>query len=321
MTGFGAAHSVEDGCRYTVEMRSVNGRFLKCVARIPDELHGLETDIEQQVSRMIRRGTVTVTVRFFDESAQAATSINVAAMEAYLEQLAPIAAKLGAVIDPVSLLSLPGLISPTAADGHADSARSAVLKLVREACEALTGMRQHEGAAMVVELDTHLSAIESRLELIRERAPAVVEDYQQRLRQRMESLLSEVGAEVRQEDVLREVAVFAERSDISEEVARLSAHLVQFRELLAGETDLVGRTLDFLAQEMLREANTIGSKCLDTMVGRAIVEVKGAVDRLKEQVQNLEYRAGSIGQLCEHRGCARTARDLRGPVPIRPWQH
>ncbi|MCP4758151.1 MAG: YicC family protein [Planctomycetes bacterium] len=288
MTGFGAAHSADGGCRYTVEMRSVNGRFLKCVARVQDELHGLETDIEQQVSQMIRRGTVTVTVRFFDESAQAATSINVAAMEAYLEQLAPIAAKLGATIDPAALLSLPGLVSPTVSEGHAETAKPAVLKLVREACEALTVMRQHEGAAMAVELNTHLTAIESRLGLIRERAPSIVEEYQQRLRQRMQSLLAEVGAEVRPEDVLREVAVFAERSDITEEVARLAAHLVQFRELLASDNDLVGRTLDFLAQEMLREANTIGSKCLDTTVGRAVVEVKGAVDRLKEQVQNLE---------------------------------
>jgi uncharacterized protein (TIGR00255 family) len=288
MTGFGAAHAVEGGCRYTVEMRSVNGRFLKCVARVPDELHGLETAIEQRVGERIRRGTVTVTVRFFDESAHAAMSINVAALEAYLEQLAPVASKHGATIDPAQLLSLPGLISPASTEGLVDAARPEVLRLVGEACDALTSMRQHEGAAMATELDTHLTAIESRLERIRERAPGVIKDYQQRLRQRMESLLAEVDADVRQEDVLREVAVFAERSDIAEEVARLAAHLIQFRELLASDNDLVGRTLDFLAQEMLREANTIGSKCLDTTVGRAIVEVKGAVDRLKEQVQNLE---------------------------------
>ena len=157
-----------------------------------------------------------------------------------------------------------------------------------DAVTQVAEMRQREGDATAADITQCLDAIATRVVGIRSRAPEVVKAYEARLRQRMEQLLSEVEAEVRPEDLLREVAVFAERSDITEEVARLDGHLAQFREILDRQGELVGRTLDFLSQEMLREANTIGSKCLDSDVGRMIVEIKGHVDRVKEQVQNLE---------------------------------
>jgi len=288
MTGFGSAQAAEGGCRYAVEIRSVNGRFLKCVARLPDALHGLESDVERTVSGVLRRGSVTVTARFIDESASAAAGINMAALEAYVDRLTPLAERSGQRVDIAQCVSLPGVIVGDTDGDHLQRARPVVIRLVEAACSELESMRAREGEALAVEIAGHLDDIESRVEVIRSRAPKVVEQYQQRLRQRMESLLSQAGADVRDEDVLREVAVFAERSDITEEIARLGAHLSQFREILGQPDDLIGRTLDFLSQEMLREANTIGSKCLDTEVGRAIVEIKGAVDRVKEQVQNLE---------------------------------
>ncbi len=288
MTGFGAAHSVENGRRLGVEVRSVNGRFLKCVPRVPDELHGLESDIEQEVGRHLRRGSVTVTVRCVDESAQAAMPINVAALERYVEQLSPLAESGAVQVDLASLITLPGVLTTEPDDSLLEAAGPVVIGLVTEACTLVDAMRRREGAALADEIETHLAMIESHVAAINNRAPQVVDAFQARLRQRMETLLAEVGADVRQEDLLREVAVFAERSDITEELSRLSAHIDQFRELLSNDADLVGRTMDFLSQEMLREANTIGSKCLDSEVGRLIVEVKGAVDRVKEQVQNLE---------------------------------
>jgi uncharacterized protein (TIGR00255 family) len=288
MTGFGTAQSVEGGCRYGVEVRSVNGRFLKCVPRLPDELHGLEPEIERAIGEVLRRGSVTVSVRFVDESAMAAAPINVAALQRYIEQIEPLINGPSHCLDIASLVSLPGVIAAEAGDSHLESARLVVLGLVAEAVKQVESMRVREGAALAVDISSHLDTIQTRLDRIHARAPQVVEAYQQRLRQRMESLLAEVEANVRQEDLLREVAVFAERTDIAEELARLAAHIDQFRELLGSEIDLVGRTLDFLCQEMLREANTIGSKCLDTEVARCVVEVKGSVDRVKEQVQNLE---------------------------------
>ena len=288
MTGFGAAQFVEHGRRYGVEIRSVNGRFLKCVSRVPDELHGLEPEIEQEVGRHLGRGSVTVSVRFVDQSAQAALPINFAALKRYVDQLSPLAELDHCRIDVSSLVHLPGVLSSEPDETFLEEARPVVLKLVAEACGLVDGMRTREGKALAEEIETHLAKIELHITSIHVRAPQVIEAFQARLRQRMEALLAEVGGESRDEDLLREVAVFAERSDITEEIARLAAHIDQFRELLCSDTDLVGRTLDFLSQEMLREANTIGSKCLDTEVGRAIVEVKGSVDRVKEQVQNLE---------------------------------
>lgn len=270
-----------------VEVRSVNGRFLKCVTRLPDELHGLEPAVETAVGALLGRGTVTVAVRFSDESDSAAATINVNALQRYLDQLEPLASDHGLSIDMTALAALPGVLTAGDDSDRIEQSRAIVSGLVTEACTSLDEMRSREGAAMVEEIADHLDVISARLEQIAQRAPGVVDAYQQRLRQRMESLLAEVGAEVGQDDLLREVAVFAERSDITEEIVRLGAHVAQFRELL-GEDGMIGRTLDFLSQEMLREANTIGSKCLDVEVGRWIVEVKGAVDRVKEQVQNLE---------------------------------
>ena len=288
MTGFGVAQFVEHGRRYGVEIRSVNGRFLKCVSRVPDELHGLEPEIEQEVGRHFARGSVTVSVRVVDQSAQAALPINIAALERYVEQLSPLAERDHCRIDISGLVHLPGVLSSEPDESFLEEARPVVLKLVAEACGLVDGMRIREGKALAEEIETHLAKIESHIAAIHAKAPQVVEAFQARLRQRMEALLADVGGEARDEDLLREVAVFAERSDITEEIARLSAHIDQFREMLCSDTTLIGRTLDFLSQELLREANTIGSKCFDTEVGRAIVEVKGSVDRVKEQVQNLE---------------------------------
>ena len=285
MTGFGAAQAVQDGCRYGVEVRAVNGRYLKCVTRLPDELVGLEPMVEREVGAILKRGTVTVSIRFVDESAEAAAEINVAALQRYVQQLEPV---IGDAIDPTSLLSLPGVLSQEGVGARREEAASIIERLVGEATAQVELMRQREGGATADELRVHLDAIAQRLEAIRDRAPMVVEAYEARMHQRMETLLAQVGAEVRPEDLLREVAVFAERSDIAEEIARLGAHLEQFRDILSREGELVGRTLDFLSQEMLRETNTIGSKCLDSDVGRLIVEIKGGVDRIKEQVQNLE---------------------------------
>ena len=142
---------------------------------------------------------------------------------------------------------------------------------------------------LVEDLRVHHKQIAERLATIHSRTPVVVEEYEKRLRLRVESLLKDAGFSVEPRDLIREVAVFAERSDVSEEVQRLSAHLEQFDSLLREDGGRpIGRTLDFLSQEMLREANTIASKSGDTVISREIVEIKGAIDRIKEQVQNVE---------------------------------
>ena len=290
MTGFGAASAEVDGAHFVVEVRSVNNRYFKALIRLPEALQGLEPEIESVLARRLTRGSVTVNVRFSDTSAKAAARINAAALQNYLDQLmeVPALAHEAARIDLGAMLALPGVILSDAGQERLDQARQVLLRLTDEACDKVETMREREGETLHGDLRKHCSLIADHLSVIGERAPVVIELYEQRLRQRMESMLKETGTAVRDEDLLREVAVFSERSDISEEINRLQGHLEQFNEITdGGDHAPAGRTLDFLSQEMLREANTIGSKCLDVEVSRRIVEIKGAIDRLKEQAQNV----------------------------------
>ena len=192
-------------------------------------------------------------------------------------------------IDLARLLDIPGVLVHEPVEAVVERARPAVLKVIDSACDALIAMREREGELLRADLRGLLESIDSRLAVVAERAPLVVEHYQERLRQRMTTLLEEVGASVQNEDLLKEVAVYAERTDISEEVVRLGGHLEQFEQLIEGASpDPVGRTLDFLAQEMLREANTIASKSADSEISRNVVEIKGLIDRIKEQSANAE---------------------------------
>ncbi|HRP64189.1 MAG TPA: YicC family protein [Phycisphaerales bacterium] len=291
MTGFGAASVTVNGAHYSVEIRSLNNKYFKAQIRLPEDLQGLEAEIDAALSHHFNRGSVVLTVRCSDSSANAAAQININAVQRYLEQLlaVPGLAHNAARIDLSALLSLPGVVVPGTGEERVEQARGVLLKLIDQACDKLQSMRLREGRSLHAELHRHCEIIREHLKVIVERVPITVDLYQQRLRQRVNALLMDSGTTVRDEDLLREVAFYAERSDIAEEVARLGGHLDQFLEIIDAEGDEPsGRTLDFLTQELLREANTIGSKCLDVEVSRRIVEIKGGIDRIKEQVQNVE---------------------------------
>lgn len=292
MTGFGEASSTVEGVHYCVEARALNNKFLKVIVRLPEDLAGLEPEIDAEVRRRITRGSVTVALRLSDNTATAAYDINVQALQAYIDKLNLLPHKDGrpVEVDVASLIALPGVLQPPAdLEDRLEHLRKVVRGLTGQACERLIAMRVREGEMLRADLHKHRESIQSRLDLIRRRSPEIVEEYQARLRQRIESMLRDVQYAHDELNVIREVAVFAERADISEEISRLGAHLTQFGELIDATGDEpVGRTLDFLAQELLREANTIASKCNDAQVSREIVEVKGAIDRIKEQVQNVE---------------------------------
>lgn len=290
MTGFGAAALEQDGARFSVEIRSVNNRFFKSSMRLPGEFESLEADIEALVMRRLTRGSVTVTVRWAETSARTTARINVSALEAYAAQLRGAAsAGLSAEIRASDLLMLPGVIVDDRAERLAESARPVLLKLVKDACDALLSMREREGDALRALLADFGHQIQTRLDAVRERAPQVVAGYQDRLLARLQQALKDLGASVSEADVVREVAIFAERSDIAEEIARLAGHVDQFRAIIEPTNPQpAGRALDFLAQEMLREANTIASKSGDVEISRRVVEIKTAIDRIKEQAQNAE---------------------------------
>ncbi len=303
MTGFGEASMTSGGAHYFLEVRSLNNKYFKATIRLPEEFQGLEAELESELRRRLTRGTITLVGKCSEASASAAYRINQEALANYVEQVKQVSAGNGAEslrIDLAALLPLPGVLQPPAdEEARLQRARDAFLKLLDQAIQRLMHMREREGRTLVADLMNHHALIVDRLARIAERSPAVVDDYQKRLQQRIETLLDSARVKVEPADLLKEVAIFAERSDIAEEIARLGAHMDQFKDLLSGgsksagggpgvASGSVGRTLDFLAQEMLREANTIASKSGDALISRNIVEIKGAIDRIKEQVQNAE---------------------------------
>lgn len=295
MTGFGDASVQDDGVHYAVELRSVNNRYFKATVRLPEAIAGIEAQLEAVLRKRLSRGSVTLTVRMHDPRAAAAPRVNQEVLMAYLDHLDTLRRKmphdgLAPQIDVVSLLALPGVMG-VVDDEQAllDRARPAVIGLAERACDKLLAMRVTEGKMLACDLAGQCQVIENLLAGIGQRAPHVVEAYHQRLRTRIDDLLARAGLSVDEKDLIHEVAVFAERADISEEVSRMNAHMDQFQQILASHNgDPAGRTLDFVAQELLREANTIASKSNDAQISRAVVEVKGAIDRIKEQVQNVE---------------------------------
>ncbi|TVQ33573.1 MAG: YicC family protein [Phycisphaeraceae bacterium] len=292
MTGFGEASTQVDGAHYFLEVRSLNNKYFKANIRLPDELQGLEPELEAELRRRLTRGTVTLIGKVTDTSEQAAYEINHQALSNYIEQVrqTPQVASGEVRLDLAALLTLPGVLqTPPDEEKRLDRAREVFAGLLDRAAKDLIGMRTREGAALHTELSDQERLIAERLERIALRAPTVVEEYENRLRQRIDSMLQDAGVSIEPVDLIREIAIYAERTDIAEEISRLSAHLAQFRDLI-GDTSRgpTGRTLDFLTQEMLREANTIASKSNDAGISRDIVEVKGAIDRIKEQVQNVE---------------------------------
>lgn len=292
MTGFGEASAQIDGVHYFVEIRSLNNKYFKGVIRLAESLQSLEAELESLLRQRLTRGTITLLASCNDSSASAAYTVNGAALSRYIEQLRSIPEVSGGEVrlEVASLLGLPGVLQPPAdEEDRLQRARRAFKGVLDRACDGLIAMREREGAMLVEELLGQSLYIRERLDKIRERCPSVVADYEQRLKTRIEMLLQ--GHEVRVDavDLIREIAVYAERTDIAEEVTRLTGHLEQFGQLLGSSEDRpVGRTLDFLSQEMLREANTIASKSPDAETSRLIVEIKGAIDRIKEQAQNVE---------------------------------
>lgn len=289
MTGYGSAAAETGEARYFVELRSVNNRYLKVALRLPEGLSALEPQIESRLRERLGRGTVTVTVRMKLPDAAAAQRVNIPALSSYLDQLRLLESEANPMlrVDLASLMLLPGVCEPPAPDELAEQTGPRVMELLDEAVDALLEMRHREGEAVGQDLRDHCETILARLDEVAERAPTVVQDYHQRLVARVEELTRAASLRLDEETLAREVALFAERSDVAEELSRLRGHVEQFTQAL-DSPEPAGRKLDFISQEMLREANTIASKANDAQMVRAVVEIKTAIDRIKEQVQNVE---------------------------------
>ena len=292
MTGFGEASAHVGGSHYFVEARSLNSKYFKAVIRLPEEFQLVEAEIETQLRHRLQRGSIFMTVNYSDVTGEFAYHVNTKTLAHYLEQLqnVPQVASGQVKIEMGAMLALPGVLQPPAdEEQRLANARSTLHDLVEKACDKVIEMREREGAFVMADLKAHREVIADKLKSITGRAPVVIQDFEKKLRTRINTMVKEAGLAVQPVDIIREIAIAAERSDISEEIARLSGHLEQFEQLTGGtDSKPVGRTLDCLTQEMLREANTIASKCGDAEISRWTVEIKGAIDRIKEQVQNVE---------------------------------
>jgi uncharacterized protein (TIGR00255 family) len=289
MTGFGDATAERDGTHYAVEVRSLNNRFFKPVIKLPETISGLEPELETILREKLGRGSITYVLKMRSDSAEAAYHINTPALKSYLEQLQAVKGldKL-VTIDLAGLMQLPGVCQePRDESDEIERHGQVVRELTTKAVAKLQQMREREGEQLFKALMGHVTLIGDNLKEIAKRAPAVVEDYHRRLTQRVQQLLAKAELQVSQVDLIKEVAVFAERADIAEEIQRLTSHLDAF-EAACRTDEHAGRKLDFITQEMLREANTIASKANDAQIAKHCVEIKGAIDRLKEQVQNVE---------------------------------
>jgi uncharacterized protein (TIGR00255 family) len=292
MTGFGREVREDAGERIEVEIRSVNHRGLKVTVRLADPLAGLLPELEDLVRRRVDRGTVHVDVSYHSLAGERAYSVDADAIRRYVAELAALQKELAHLapqpiaIERVALLPGAVVVRPAAAQGL-EEIFARVKETVERALAALDLSRRREGAALGDDLRRRRAAIGHSLAEVRARIPAALESHRERLRERMRQLLEGVGSTLDPQDLAREVALFADRTDISEEVTRLDAHLAELDRALESDAP-VGRRLDFLAQEMLREANTMGSKSQDAALVQAVLAIKLEVDKIKEQVANIE---------------------------------
>jgi uncharacterized protein (TIGR00255 family) len=284
MTGFGEARRETPAASVQVEIRSVNNRFLKTSARLPDSHASLEREMEKVVREKIRRGTVTIAVRLHRAGADG-YRIDRKVLEGYLAQLKGLSTDPAALIGP--LLALPGVVSDAPELGSPVDDWPLIAAALHEAFVPFEKMRREEGEAMCRELRHACQEIASGVARMEERVPHAVAGYRDRLQERINSLIAEYGLSIEPAELVREVAVYAERADIAEEIARLRSHLEQFEAALC-QSDGVGRRLEFLGQEMHRESNTIGSKAIDVEIAKLAVDLKGHVEKIREIVQNIE---------------------------------
>jgi uncharacterized protein (TIGR00255 family) len=293
MTGFAQARAEQNGWAVRVNLRSVNHRFLDLRLRLPEGFESFEARIRQAVRDRLRRGHVDVAVHF-DPSSGAAVQVNRQVAAAYLKVAGELRSEFGLAAEPdlAAILRLPGVIAAAGAlpEQELERVGAAALQCLEQALDRLDEMRRTEGHALAEEMTGRLAAIRQRVARVSELAAAIRPAYARRLESRLKELLGAAGMDPAR--LAQEAALMAERGDISEETSRLESHLRQFENLLAADGE-VGKKLDFLLQEMQREANTMLSKTPGVEAeGLAItdlaLEVKSEIEKLREQAQNVE---------------------------------
>ena len=289
MTGFGAAEGTVGKARVSVEVRSVNHRFFSASLKLPGALARWEGDVRETLRRGMNRGHVTLTARVDRSEGADRVTIDEARLAAYVEQLRAIQKRydLAGDVDVATLLRLPDVVTSGGDDDQGTS--DELVAIVERAVGALGLMREEEGARLATLLEERIDTIEAALSHLEARAPQRVVEQRDRLREAVAALAA--GVAVDEGRLAQEIAILADRLDVREELDRFRSHLSAFRSALrgaGGASDGVGKRLGFVLQEMLREANTTGSKANDAELTRHVLIIKEELERAREQVENLE---------------------------------
>jgi uncharacterized protein (TIGR00255 family) len=290
MTGFGEAQRQLDSLAVSAEVRTINSKHFKLTVRSGEGYGMLEPQIEAVVRRHIKRGTVQVSLRVHRARKADDYRINSTALASYRDQAEALRLswRMAEPVGLAALLQLPGAIEEDRTENAAlDEQWPLIEQTLQAALDGMAHMRIEEGRAMQNDLAANCAVIARELDGIDVLAPLVAENYRARLSERLTKTFSEQHVTLDPADMVREVCLFAERSDISEETVRLRSHLDQFATIMDLE-ESSGRKLEFLTQEMFREANTIGSKANDVKIAMHMIEIKTAIERIREMIQNVE---------------------------------
>lgn len=288
MTGYGRAVGVFADKQITVELRSVNNRYLDCAVKLPRLYAFCEDAVKQAVKQSVTRGKVDVFVTVnLTQSTDVSIALNKPVLEGYLAALRSVAADYPVRDDiSVSTLSrLPDVFTVEKAEQDEDALKAQLLSVVEEALSGYNAMRKAEGEALAKDLTAKAGVILEKVAYVEERSPRSVAEYRQKLYAKMQEVLS--SASVDEARILTEAAIFADKVAVDEETVRLRSHLDQLQTMLKA-AEPIGRKLDFLMQEINRETNTIGSKCSDLEIARTVVDMKAELEKIREQIQNIE---------------------------------
>ncbi|MCI5578090.1 MAG: YicC family protein [Oscillospiraceae bacterium] len=288
MTGFGRGHEVLNGRDITVEIRSVNHRYYEFSSKLPRAYTFTEEKLKSLLQGKISRGKVEVAVLVQNVTAVSEKiTANKEVISEYITALREIQGELNLTDDLAlsSVLRLPDAFTVVKEEADEEQMWADLKTVTEEALANFIAMRENEGARMKADISGRLDTIEKNVAFVEERSPVIVENYRKRLYDKMCEVLQ--GKDVDENRILLEAGIFSEKTAVDEETVRLRSHIAQFREMLES-TEPIGRKLDFLVQEMNRETNTIGSKVQDIEVTKVVVEQKAEIEKIREQIQNIE---------------------------------
>ena len=288
MTGYGRVKVENDLREITVELRSVNHRYLDLNIKVPRIYGYLEEMVSKQAQAAIARGKVDIFVSVrAKEGADIRVSPNMAVIQGYVDAIKKVSETYGLSDEAtaLSLLRLPDAMEQSKEEADADQLKSEVSAVLDQALTEYNAMREKEGARLVEDVTYRAELIAQSVDFVEQRSPDCVEEYRQRIAARMTEILD--GTELAQQRILQEAALYADKVNVTEEIVRLRSHLAQLETMLKSPV-AIGRKLDFLVQEMNRETNTIGSKANDFQIAKTVVDMKAEIEKIREQIQNLE---------------------------------